>query len=69
MKINYTFDPYEDKEDLLIFHNAKTTYTKLKEVESYLRKLRKYDERDVIPKQEIVDAIYEILTESYDEYF
>jgi hypothetical protein len=32
-------------------------------IKSYMRNLRKYDERDMIPKEEIDDAIHTILSE------
>jgi hypothetical protein len=61
MKVTYTFDPYEDKEDLQIFQKAISTHLKVHEIEEYLRKLRKYDEREEVPKQEVIDAIIDIL--------
>lgn len=61
MKIKYEFDPYEDKDDLLVFQNASNYYVQLIHIRDYIRSLNKYDERDLIPKEEIVDNIYEIL--------
>lgn len=63
MKIIYEFDPIEDKEDLLIHQKAVSNHCKLYDIEQYIRKLRKYDDRNVVDKQEIIDAINEIIYE------
>lgn len=63
MKVIYEFDPYEDREDLEIFQAASVNHVKLHDISDYLRRLRKYDERDMLPKEEIVDAIFNIIND------
>ena len=63
MKIIYEFDPYEDKEELELFQNASVNAKKLDEITRYVRKLNKYDEREVISIEELVTNMNEILND------
>ena len=63
MKIIYEFDPYEDREDLEVFQAASSNHVKIHDIADYLRRLTKYDLRDMLPKEEIVEAIYNIINE------
>lgn len=63
MKIIYEFDPYEDKDELELFQNAAKTAKKLEDIERYIRKLSKYDEREIISIEELTTEIKEILSE------
>ena len=63
MKIIYEFDPYEDKEELELFQNAGVNAKKLDEITRYVRKLNKYDEREVISIEELVTNMNEILND------
>lgn len=63
MKVIYEFDPHEDREELELFQKASDNHVKLHDISDYLRRLRKYDERDIIPKEEVIEAIYRIMNE------
>ena len=64
MKVTFEFDPYEDKEDLALFQHAKKYYCALHYIEEYIRQLRKYDEREAIPAEEISAKFYSILDDN-----
>lgn len=61
MKIIYEFDPYEDKEELELFRDAAKTAKKLEDIQRYIRKLSKYDEREIISIEELTTEISDIL--------
>ena len=63
MKVIFEFDPYDDKEDLAVFQNAKATYSAIIYLRDYARTLNKYDDRDLLPKDEVIATINEILEE------
>ena len=44
MKIKYEFDPWEDKEELLMHRNAHKMCILIHEFEQYLRKIDKHSE-------------------------
>lgn len=66
MKIIYEFDPYEDQEELKMFQKARDNLNRLYNIETYIRQLYKYDERDTIEIAELREKIYEILGDYSD---
>lgn len=60
------FNLPEDLSEYNLANNASNYYCAIDDIKNYLRKIRKYDERDLIPKQELLDAIYLILEDLPD---
>ena len=63
MKATFEFTLPEEREEYQVHAAASTNYCLLVDVEEYARKLRKYDDREMVPKDEIVDALYQLLTD------
>ena len=75
MKINFEFDTnsegfydYNDHNRLYIMQNADNLAQCLEKVRETIRSLLKYDNRELIPKDEIDDKFWEI-TKDYDINF
>lgn len=63
MKATFEFTLPEEREEYAIAAAASKNYCLLIDIEEYARKLRKYDDREMVPKDEIVDALYQLLTD------
>lgn len=75
MKINFEFDTnsegfydYRDNNKLYIMQNADNLAQCLEKLRETIRSLLKYDNRELIPKDEIDDKFWEI-TKDYDINF
>lgn len=65
MKIIYEFDPYDDSLELNLTRNASKNYNMVNDVKEYIRSLYKHDDRDSIPKDELIEKLNEI-TEDFE---
>lgn len=66
MKAILEFNLPEDAEEFDTATNAYNYYHALGEVEQYLRKLDKYDDRDNIPIEEIREMFYNIVVGEFN---
>lgn len=62
-KVTLEYNLPEDREEYEMAMNGSHNYSILFELQNYLRVLRKYDDRETVPKQEILDKLYELLTD------
>jgi hypothetical protein len=60
-KVTMTFNLPEEKVELLIAQQGIDYYCALDELQRYRRQLYKYDERENVPKDEIIAKLDEIL--------
>lgn len=61
MKAYLAFKLPEEREEHELCLKAGAMSCVLWDIENYMRSLRKYDEREVIPKNEIIDKITDLL--------
>lgn len=61
MKITYEFDYYEDKDLRHEFEQGLDSLSAIFDIKNYLRNLRKHDDREFIPKEEIIEKIFGML--------
>ena len=52
----------EEREEFEMTQKAWAFYGALLDLQDYIRKLRKYDERELVPKEELIDKLGEILS-------
>lgn len=52
----------EDCEDFNMTLNASKYYCAIHDIKNYMRELTKYDERESVPKDEIVDKIHDLIS-------
>lgn len=57
-KVILEFNLPEDREDYEMHYNASKYFCAIHDIKNYLRSLRKHDDRESIPKEELIDAIY-----------
>ena len=62
-KATLTFNLPEETEEYTIAMNGLKNYCMLVDLDEYIRKLNKYDERDILPKEEVIDALRTILSD------
>jgi len=62
MKIHYQFDYYEDKDLREAFEKGPDAVAAISDLRDYFRTLNKYDERLVVPVDELTEKFFEILT-------
>jgi hypothetical protein len=62
-KITLEYNLPEENEEYRIATNAGKNFSLLIEIEEYARRLRKYDERDKLPKDEVVTTLNQILSD------
>lgn len=55
----------EERSEAELAQKAGMLYSTCWEIQSYLRTLRKYDERENVPKEEILDKMNELLHDFY----
>lgn len=60
-KVILEYNLPEESEEYELAMNGSKYHSILWELQNYARTLRKYDERKVLPKEEIVNKIYELL--------
>jgi hypothetical protein len=65
-KLILEFNIPEERDEAKIAQNGGLYYSMLFDIRMYLRSLNKYDERDTIPKEELIDKISSIL-EDFEE--
>lgn len=53
----------EEAEEFKVAIAAYTNYSILLDIQEYVRKLSKYDERETLPKDEVIEALRELLSE------
>lgn len=63
MKVNLIYKLPEEITEFETAMNSGKNHSMLWEIQQYVRTLRKYDEREMVPKEEIINAINELLTE------
>ena len=69
-KMTFEFDDcVENGLDIKLVVHRKRIYNDLYELSEYCRKLRKYEERDAIPIEELVENINEIILNDYYNLF
>ncbi len=66
MKALLVYKLPEEQEEYETAMNGGKYSSILWDIQNYARSLRKYDERTSLPKEEVVDKLYELL-EGYDE--
>lgn len=64
-KIILEFDDIDDSHDLSLCCNRHKLASMLYNIENYARGLRKYEERNEIPTEEVVNKIQHILSDWY----
>jgi len=62
-KLILEFNLPEEREEAEMTQKAGAYHSMLWEIAQYARKLRKYDERDSLPKEEVVDKLHELLAD------
>lgn len=60
-KLILEFNLPEEREEAEITQKAGAYHSIIWDVQQYIRKLRKYDDRELIPKDELVDSLNELL--------
>lgn len=65
IEVKYTFDYYEDKDEVAILQKHKDHYSALNDVANLIRSLFKYSEKESISIEELHDKFYEIIN-NYD---
>lgn len=64
MKAILEFTLPEENEEHKLALDAGKRYSALWEIAQYVRTLRKYDERETLPKEEVIDKLNELLAEA-----
>ena len=57
------FNLPEDREDYEMHYNASKYFCAIHDIKNYLRSLRKHDDRESIPKEELIDKIQECISD------
>lgn len=69
-KVTFEFNDYEENGlDIKLVAHRRRIYNDLYELSEYCRKLRKYEDRDAISIEELVDNINEIILNDYYNLF
>lgn len=61
MKVIFEFDANEEREALEEFQKAPANASIIYEIERYARHLRKYEDRELIPAQEVAETLIQII--------
>lgn len=64
MKVTYDFNLPEEQEDFDIYNNSMKYYLALWDFQQTLRQWLKYDERDAIPIDELINTFDEVLNDN-----
>lgn len=65
-KVILEFNLPEEQDEYEITRSAGKMYSSLWDIQNYMRELRKYDEREEIPKDEIIEKIYSLMCDMPD---
>ncbi len=60
------FNLPEEREDFEIHNNAGSYYSAIFEIRVYIRNLNKYDDRDIIPKEELTEKLLDLMQDLPD---
>lgn len=60
MKVIYEFDPFDDREELAVFQNARKYYSAIYDVTLALRNYHKYKENPEAQLQDQINAMNEV---------
>jgi hypothetical protein len=61
-KITLEYNLPEENEEYRIAVDALSNYSLLVELSQYVRRLRKYDEREMVPKDEVITTLQQLLS-------
>ncbi len=64
-KLTLTFDLPEERSEASLAQAAGKLYSVCHDIAQYKRTLYKYDERDTLPKEEVIDKLSELLEDYY----
>lgn len=65
-KVTFEFDDIEENGEILLTVNRKNLASTLYDISQYRRKLYKYENRENIPTQEIIDKLDNLLDTWYN---
>lgn len=64
-KVNFEFDAIEEQNDIVLCTNRYKLASMLSEISNYRRSLYKYEEREQIPTEEIINKLDGLLEDWY----
>ena len=64
MKVTYDFNLPEEQDDFDIYNNSMKYYLALWDFQQEIREWQKYDDRDAIPVDDIVEKFNEVLNDN-----
>lgn len=64
-KVNFEFDAIEEQNDIALCTNRYKLASMLSEISNYRRSLYKYEEREQIPTEEIINKLDGLLEDWY----